>query len=243
MEVFNDKIMTPMGQKGIKRIVSGFLDTNMFFFEEENHLLIIDPNDNEEALILYSSAASVTVLLTHEHFDHICGLNKLRDICFARFNFPSVSKSNNAVFSVIASEPCSERIRNERTNLSAYADVIAELGGKQISYHWEPFTCASVDIAFSKSYSFHWRGHSVDFYYTPGHSTGSSCIFVDDMLFVGDTILENELMVKFPGSSKKQYREVTVPILEKLLVKTTVVYPGHGDVMTPDVALRLIRNV
>ena len=68
---------------------------------------------------------------------------------------------------------------------------------------------------------------------------------VDDLLFVGDTILENNLMVKFPGSSKKLYREVTVPLLEEWLQgnRISCVYPGHGDVMSPEVALGLIRGV
>jgi len=70
------------------------------------------------------------------------------------------------------------------------------------------------------------------------------------MLFVGDTVLENNLMVKFPGSSKKLYRSVTAPLLEKLLAGTlapenriTHVYPGHGDVMSTEVAVRLKRGV
>ena len=52
-------------------------------------------------------------------------------------------------------------------------------------------------------------------------------------------------MVKFPGSSKKLYRSVTAPLLEKLLVgnRITHVYPGHGDVMSPEVAVEIIRDV
>ena len=88
---------------------------------------------------------------------------------------------------------------------------------------------------FGHRYVFRWMNHAVALYYTPGHSAGSCCILLDDMLFVGDTVLENNLMVKFPSSSKKLDREVTVPFLEKLLVvnRVTRVYPGHGDVMSP----------
>ena len=77
--------------------------------------------------------------------------------------------------------------------------------------------------------------HAVALYYTSGHSASSCCILLYDMLFVGDTVLENNLMVKFPIGSKKLDREVTVPFLEKLLVvnRVTRVYPGHGDVMSP----------
>ena len=52
-------------------------------------------------------------------------------------------------------------------------------------------------------------------------------------------------MVKFPGRNKKLYRSVTAPLLEKVLVENRVtrVYPGHGDAMSPEVALGLIRGV
>lgn len=217
----------------VKRIIGGFLETNMYLFEEEDHLLIIDPNDSVEVLKAYRGAISFTVLLTHEHFDHIFGLNRLRDSCNVHFY-------DKATCTVIASALCSKRIQDEKVNLSAYADVIAVLGEKRIPESWEPFACAAADVIFSNRYSFHWMGHSVDLFYTPGHSVGSCCILLDDMFFVGDTILENKLMLKFPGSNKKLYRKITIPLLEKLLVRAKYVYPGHGDIMTPNVALSII---
>ena len=85
----------------------------------------------------------------------------------------------------------------------------------------------------------------MELFSTSGHSARSCCIMLDDMLFVGDTVLENNLMVKFPGSSKKLYREVTVPLLEKWLLgnRVSCVYPGHGDVMSLEVSLEIIRGV
>ena len=240
----------------VEKFVSGFLDTNTYLLEEDGHLLIIDPADYADLLEKCRNAASVTMLLTHEHFDHVIGLNRVMD-CGA------------SSCRVIAGEICSERIQDTKANLSAYADVLAELGGKQIPEHWSPFACKAADITFDDRYAFQWMGHAVVFFSTPGHSAGSCCIVVDDMLFVGDTVLENNLMVKFPGSSKKLYRSVTVPLLEQLLAeklpdqlqpgallqgeclqeklltgnRITRVYPGHGDVMTPEVALGLIRGV
>ena len=177
-------------------------------------------------------AATVTVLLTHEHFDHISGLNRLRDLCASSCR-------------VIAGATCSERIQDTKANLSAYADVLAELGGKQIPEPWLPFVCKEADSTFENQYAFHWMGRAVELFSTPGHSAGSCCIVVDDLLFVGDTVLENNLMVKFPGSSKKLYREVTVPLLEKWLLgnRVSCVYSGHGDVMSPEMSLEIIRGV
>ena len=216
----------------VVRVVSGFLDTNTYLLEEGGHLLIIDPADHAAMLEKCRNAATVTVLLTHEHFDHIIGLNRIRDCCVS-----------SCV--VIAGKTCSERIQDTKVNLSAYADVLAELGGKQIPEHWSPFSCKAADITFDNRYAFRWREHAVEFFSTPGHSAGSCCIMLDDMLFVGDTVMENNLMVKFPGSSKKLYRSVTVPLLEKWLLgnRVSCVYPGHGDVMSPEMALGLIRDI
>ena len=216
----------------VEKFVSGFLDTNTYLLEEDNHLLIIDPADYADLLEKCRNAASVTVLLTHEHFDHISGLNRIRDLCASSC-------------CVIAGATCSERIQDTKANLSAYADVLAELGGKLIPEHWSPFSCKAADITFENQYAFRWMGHAVELFSTPGHSSGSCCIVVDELLFVGDTVLENNLMVKFPGSSKKLYRSVTAPLLEKWLLgnRVSCVYPGHGDVMSPEMALRLIRDI
>jgi len=200
--------------------------------EEDGHLLIIDPADFAAVLEKCRNTASVTMLLTHEHFDHISGLNPIRDLCASYCR-------------VIAGATCSERIQDEKGNLSAYADVLAELGGKLIPEHWSPFCCKAADITFENQYAFRWMGHAVEMFSAPGHSAGSCCIVVDNLLFVGDTVLENNLMVKFPGSSKKLYRSVTAPLLEWLLVGNRVssVYPGHGDAMTPEVTVEIIRSV
>ena len=216
----------------VEKFVSGFLDTNIYLLEEDGHLLIIDPADYADVLEKCRNAASVTVLLTHEHFDHIRGLNRIQDLCASSCR-------------VIAGATCSERIQDEKGNLSAYADVLAELGGKQIPEHWSPFSCKAADITFENQYALRWMGHAVELFSTPGHSAGSCCIVVDDMLFVGDTVLENNLMVKFPGSSKKLYRSVTAPLLEKWLLGNRIfcVYPGHGDVISLEMAVEIIRSV
>ena len=123
--------------------------------------------------------------------------------------------------------------------------MLAQLGGKQIPDYWSPFACKAADKTFGDRYEFQWMGHAVELFFSPGHSAGSCCIVVDDLLFVGDTVLENNLMVKFPGSSKKLYRSLTAPLLEKLLAENRIssVYPGHGDIMMPEKALGLVRGV
>ncbi len=214
----------------IRKLVWNFLDSNMYVLQEEKHYLVIDPIDNDDILVELGNAKSVTVLLTHEHFDHICGLNKLRKAFSCK---------------VIASKVCSERMQDVKANMSLYADIMVTVAKNEIQVpeSWEPFSCNEADITFDDSYAFTWMGHSVKLIATPGHSPGSCCILADDKLFSGDTILENQMMIGFPGSSKKVFRKETIPLLEKLLYSVNFVYPGHGEVMTREKALSLIRDI
>ena len=126
--------------------------------------------------------------------------------------------------------------------MSAYADVLAEIAEKPLKEALEPFVCNQADVVFKEEYSFEWAGHLVKMIATPGHSAGSSCFLIDSMLFVGDTILDNNLMTRFPGSNKKIYLEKTAPKLKELLEVARIVYPGHGDAMTRDEALAVIDS-
>lgn len=241
----------------VKKITWDFLDSNMYILQEGNHYLVIDPIDNDATFKIAVNAASVTIFLTHEHFDHICGLNTLRDICECKYeNNYRVNKMNEGTFfrnsddsigssfcCVIASEKCSVRIQNTKANLSVYADTLGELSGKPIHRNIKPFKCNEANITFKDSFLFHWMGHSVELFSTPGHSAGSSCALVDNLLFVGDKVLENNLMVRFPGSSKALFKNVARVLLEKLLIKTSVVYPGHGNSISPDKATKIIREI
>ncbi len=211
----------------VKKIVWNFLDSNMYVLHKANHILVIDPV-NVTALEDFRTAASLTVLLTHEHFDHICGLNRLREILLCQ---------------VIANKNCSERIKNPKTNLSTYADVLAGFMGKTIKMPFLPFACEDADIVFDFTYSFSWNGYKVELYSTPGHSLGSSCILIGNMLFSGDTILESPVVTRLPGGSKKLYKNETLPVLERLLLDVNTVYTGHGNQMTREMALKVIHEV
>jgi glyoxylase-like metal-dependent hydrolase (beta-lactamase superfamily II) len=63
--------------------------------------------------------------------------------------------------------------------------------------------------------------------HTPGHTPGSISLFVDNYLFVGDTI--------FPGGPGKtanpaEFRQIIDTITTRILTlpDTTSIYPGHG---------------
>ena len=75
-----------------------------------------------------------------------------------------------------------------------------------------------------------WVGHDIKFISTPGHSPGSVCIAIDDMVFGGDTLMPFKPFIKKRnGGSVEQFLE-SIKKMIKLYPEDTIVYPGHGDV-------------
>lgn len=68
--------------------------------------------------------------------------------------------------------------------------------------------------------------------HTPGHSPGSVCLMIEDVLFSGDTLFRDSVgRTDLPGAS---YEQLSDSILNKLFVldDETKVYPGHGGPTT-----------
>jgi len=68
--------------------------------------------------------------------------------------------------------------------------------------------------------------------HTPGHSSGSVCFLIDNILFSGDTLFCDSVgRTDLPGGS---YKEIEKSIKEKIfsLDENIIVYPGHGPATT-----------
>ncbi len=52
------------------------IETNMYMIIKDNEALVIDPHENQDLLMLLISneVSKVTIILTHEHPDHISGI-------------------------------------------------------------------------------------------------------------------------------------------------------------------------
>ncbi len=202
----------------IRRFTGSYLAANMYVIPDGDHAFVVDPVENEEAFLYLKAFGDITVLLTHEHFDHIDGLNRL---------------VREHPCTVIAQKKCSESIQDSRKNLSALARVMLEIVGEKTDREPEPFVCPEADLVFEDRYDFVWMGQKAELTATPGHSPGSACMLMDRCLFSGDSLLQRGPMNRFPGGSDKTYRKQTVPVLNGLLGKCDMVYPGHGEPFAP----------
>lgn len=202
----------------IRSYTSQLISSNMYIMEKDKRGIIIDPCISKEAL-LYIRENSITIdyiILTHEHYDHISGVNWLKELFDSK---------------VICNKECANAIQCPSHNFSEYFNVLIEVLSKNkdmtIPLEVEPYSCMA-DIVFEKEKTIDWKGHKIDLVSTPGHSKGSICIIVDNKyLFSGDSLFRDYTAItRLKGGSSKDFKEKTV-VLFKSLSPEIVVYPGH----------------
>lgn len=193
------------------------LKSNMYLLVENRKSVVIDPYwDEEVKKILHEEVEELNfVFLTHEHYDHISGVNEIKKYYHCK---------------VWASEVCANRIKNTKDNFSRYFDAYAAIqtGVKnQAIPHVNPYVCRA-DCTFNNYVEIIWMNYKFEVFETPGHSPGSICIYVDKKwLFSGDTLISSSMPItRFPDGDQKIFDEVTLPRLEQL-PKNTKVFPGH----------------
>lgn len=182
--------------------------------------IVIDPCISEEAerLLQMNKIQSVTILLTHEHYDHISGVNWFREKYDCK---------------VIANQKCAEAIQNPTKNRSKFFPVLFITHSQEVqdqvhAMNILPYSC-SADISFAEKYEFEFSEYSIKMVTKLGHTSGSVCILIDQScIFTGDTLLRTVPVLRKPDGNRTIYYEETIPWL-KSLNKETMVYPGHGE--------------
>lgn len=214
-------LLTKMNGIQFYQFVWQVINSNTFVICENNLLLIIDPIDSKELykFLENQSYKRTLIILTHSHFDHISGLNKVRQI------EPNCS--------VLASEECSLNIQDYKKNLSYYSNIICDFINYTTNNESEtilfPFVCDSADKTFETELELEWAGHKLQLTEYRGHSKDSICCIMDGYyLFSGDTILPFPTVTQLPGGNRKRFWKEDIPKLKKLVSKIEMVFPGHG---------------
>ena len=180
-----------------------------------NAYLIVDEATNKSALVdcplfdekmeaLIGDTDLQYILLTHGHFDHITGVDRL------------VSLTGAPVY---AGERERELMMNAGQNGSRMA-------GYELS--------VDPDILLKDGQTLCLAGMEFEVIFTPGHTVGSCCFYEksEAVLFSGDTIfMESVGRTDFPTGSS---RELIASVREKVLVlpENVKIYPGHGPETT-----------
>lgn len=196
------------------------IDSRMYMMREGDEILLVDPCENESLLERIRGAKHALVYLTHEHYDHISGVNWIR------------KKIDCEVW---CTESCAGRLAEPRLNLSRTFPFLFLQDREKYEYvrtHMDRgFTC-KADRTFETENKMTWKGHSLYMRKTAGHSPGSSMLLLDEtILFAGDSLLGNGLELKSLGADEACYRTQVLPYI-KDLEPDIPVCPGHGEVST-----------
>ena len=198
-----------MGKLELQQCFLGPVYTNCYIAKnkETGEALIIDPADSPSKIELKVNAMGarpVAVLLTHGHFDHIMGVEAVRE----KYQIP-----------VYACRQEEEMLREPSVNMT-------DQMGKSCSIR--------PDVFLDDLQVFEAAGFSIQMIHTPGHTKGSCCYYLKEegVLFSGDTLFCGSVgRTDFPGGSASQIRDSLHRLLAALPDDTSV-YPGHDTSTT-----------
>ncbi len=189
----------------LSRISPGSYASNCYILSDGIEAVIIDPS--APALSITRAVAQdglkiTAILLTHGHFDHMLGLERLRA---ANPDAPVMIHADDA-------EMMSDGKKNGSIDLLGIPKEFSPPDKMLIS---------GDTIKVGKK--------TITLMHTPGHTKGSVCYKVGNLLFTGDTIMENGYgrCDLYGGNPEKMH--YTLIRLSTISEKGLhMIYPGHG---------------
>ena len=158
--------------------------------------ILIDPGDEWEGFHDIG-----IVLLTHAHFDHIYGLNKVIEL--------------NPKAKVFSNRAGGDMLLDARLNLS--------------KYHESPFVFQFPEnIEYIAEGSLIKIGNEiVEVYSTPGHNPSCLTFVIGDHVFTGDAYIPGiKTVTNIPQANKEEAEKSVERILN--LAKGKTIFPGHA---------------
>lgn len=190
----------------IERIINSVFTSNTFVLTDEGNqdAWLVDVGDIEPILKVVGSHRVKGVFLTHTHYDHIYGINKLVE------RFPECV--------IYTSQHGKEGLFSDKLNFSRYHDDPILFQGKYIRVLEEGEEISLFPYVIMKTL------------YTPGHDWSSMSYYTDNVIFTGDSYIPNiKVVTSFPKSNKLEAQVSLDWIME--LCKTRDVYPGHNEIV------------
>jgi len=184
--------------------------------EESQEGLFIDPADDANMLLAEAKSHGLNkikyIVNTHSHIDHIMGNAEMAEKTGAKI----VIHEEDAA-ALVGTPPY--MLEMFSATASPPADSVVKEGDL-------------IQVGNVKLKVIH----------TPGHSAGGICLYLDGMVFTGDTLFVGSVgRTDFPGSS---WEVLEASIRQKLYVLPgeTVVFPGHNYGSAPTTTIQYERR-
>lgn len=192
----------------ITQFVNSVFGSNTYLIKNDYSpkCYIIDCGDAEPIVNFLREKELVLqgVFVTHAHYDHIYGLNRLCE------EYPHLT--------IYVSAHGKEGLYSDKLNLSRYnsESFILQTGNVMVLQGGQNFKLFDNEV--------------MNVHETPGHDWSSLCYQVENAVFTGDSYLpQYHLVANFPKSNKKQALASLEWIKEFSIGRH--IYPGHGDIV------------
>lgn len=187
--------------------VNGRWKQNCYIVSMGADAIVIDPGSQGDDLIQLIESKNWHIhgiVNTHGHFDHIGAVAPLQE----KYNAPFYLHG--------ADERMMQRANLFRMVFEAKDPVKIPTISKDIASLPQQFEAGPFKLSWIA---------------TPGHTEGSVCLLIEDLLFSGDTLMKNKIgRTDLPGGNREKLL-VSVKSLMSLPGET-VVYGGHGPATT-----------
>lgn len=190
----------------VTKIVNSFFASNTFVLTEEgiNECWLVDVGDIEPIMEIVENREVKGVFITHAHYDHIYGINKLVE------RFPKCI--------VYISQYGKDGLFSDKLNFSRYHDDSIIFNGEHIKVLEEgDEVMLFPDVV-------------LEAIYTPGHDWGCMSFKVGNNLFTGDSYIPGiKVVTNFPKSNKEQAVESLVRLQEMEMKFGYNICAGHSS--------------
>lgn len=190
----------------VKQIVNPIFTSNNYIITKKgiDSVWLVDIGNIDSVLNTISKNNYIKgVFITHPHFDHIYGINKLVE------TFPDCT--------VYTSSAGKLGLSSAKLNLSFYHEKPIEYVGENISVLKENDTIELFDDVFIQTLE------------TPGHNMGCLSFKINNFLFTGDSFIPNvDVVTKLKGGDKEANKKSLEKIMS-CISKDTVICPGHRE--------------
>ena len=183
---------------------AGPLGANNYLLTDGNEAVLIDCSEVKSEILEELKDESLKfILLTHGHFDHVLGVNDMREQTGTK---------------VLVH-------KDDVIRMQESANIMQTFGVSGVE-------TPTADQFINNGDVLKFGNTEIKVIHTPGHTEGCVCYLIDGKLFSGDTLFRDSVgRCDLPGGNFAKMTDSIKNVLFKLDDNTTV-YPGHGPETT-----------
>ena len=202
----------------LSKISPGSFASNCYIISDGGEAVIIDPSAPAISIMRAVQAEQLkitAILLTHGHFDHMLGLETLRA---ANPDAPVMIHADDA-----------EMLSDPEKNASGLLAVPKEFTPP------DKVLISGDTLKVGKK--------TISLLHTPGHTKGSVCYQIGNLLFTGDTLMADGYgRCDLYGGNEERMRYTLIRFTTMNEKGSYMIYPGHGPAAKLSDAIYNIYN-